>query len=1385
MARTRRDVFTTTPEVPFDSSEVEEIVQEIDRSGLLDAEIAQYLHGIRIDSCEHLSELQRTALLQRLYAQPETTINIAKALKEREDFYEEQIRIVMTSIAMAQKGELQVPEGITPIGIEAMLRSYAQNKVDSLSGLDPDERDRILAGVDAELKRENFGIKAGSPVRTSSEEIAERHHFLETLERGRNTFIEVARLQIMARARDARSKITDQNAFYDEDDVLRAIADGNTLSSDRPAKFLIDAPYELEKIRAIEHGMGIALEQELEDGVSAEMWAVRIAPRVAALLAQSDLTEEDRRELERLFAIVGPYREGNTPTDSDRVGVKSIEGDEMRRCQAFVERLENLPRVARDAMSIIALSEQTPAAQLLAQVNEKLTRIENIKRFPLLTSHFVARTLDLDRHMQRQIAQITYAQKRGERCVQNNQEAEAQRVLAPALHLAERIENAFTMLKSYRTRDISKDKMVRYGGSERTQGMYRMIDGIPTVLINTDALAGYPPERRDLLIMHETGHMMIDVLVRESKLLPTLLVDLSRELRANNADFDQLVQAEAANWGKRCERAAAQLEAGENDPRYNEFIVDELLNRFSSFKDGLEHDWTEGERRLFAMMETTLNPPTAESPITEEPAPFFETEEAGAAFEGHAELAGDNHHAEDDSQTPDEDAGETDFDKFVKEIKVMEEHKKKIDAFVSGFVKLLHPNDQEKIKGVRDRIAGDIEKVNEICAGYQQHPTVDQYVETLKTELGNLQETNKRDDEIIKKINEFEGKQLDISERPAQGRDTITYRLGFRIMTLYDIYKMFTDAKEDITRMWERRSQHNRAESGFAITKHIPGWVPYVGRLKNEFRRRKEQSELDEVGVWEKAYENTDSHALQDQLAGVTNQDELKAMLNLLTKRGHAEWNDEELWKTLNTLSRYKMPFDQCRNNDVLRDAWLRKLITDIWGDKELYFHWRQSNDSNFDSHKKQFTPTADQLSNVSGGLRNELKKQLEIMKRVHDQRLLGIREAVPEDVNPHLYEEVLWYAIRNGKLTMEDKFYYLVMGIHYDILSIDRLRVLAGEGGEILNRFPFIDYFYGRNNTMPEIHALAKRLLDDPSSKGKFVPGTKTSLFVQLEVARAKSTKERLSKGIQRIAEGMDHEDIPYFVSQLGHNEASNLFDIISGSRQKVTFEGAKNAYIGFNIKFQAFRSLIHLHERGLERFTADDAKDMAQTITTFIHLDNLLREYGRNKDSYQKLSEAQYDSVAVMGAAGVTTRKYRDELSDFASEVLDAVDFDWNTFEQESGLNRKRNNKGEIVYKKDAATGKETNIPETEEAGAGARKYFEQRRTEKIPSKVDSEAVYNASGKFQELLQKAILRNPQAFLNVLKNFQFTEAGCSNAPPNEAIEAYQQSTKKHAGSAH
>ena len=72
-------------------------------------------------------------------------------------------------------------------------------------------------------------------------------------------------------------------------------------------------------------------------------------------------------------------------------------------------------------------------------------------------------------------------------------------------------------------------------------------------------------------------------------------------------------------------------------------------------------------------------------------------------------------------------------------------------------------------------------------------------------------------------------------------------------------------------------------------------------------------------------------------------------------------------------------------------------------------------------------------------------------------------------------------YAIRNGKMSMEDKFYYLVQGTAHGLIGLDRLRTLAGEEGGVLNIFAFIDYFYQKNNTLPEIKALAKRLEETP----------------------------------------------------------------------------------------------------------------------------------------------------------------------------------------------------------------------------------------------------------------------------------------------------------------
>ena len=64
----------------------------------------------------------------------------------------------------------------------------------------------------------------------------------------------------------------------------------------------------------------------------------------------------------------------------------------------------------------------------------------------------------------------------------------------------------------------------------------------------------------------------------------------------------------------------------------------------------------------------------------------------------------------------------------------------------------------------------------------------------------------------------------------------------------------------------------------------------------------------------------------------------------------------------------YSMPKAACKNDDLLRDQWLQKLITDIWGDKEHYNDWRRQNDAAVESKKKEFTPKVDQLANIDSG---------------------------------------------------------------------------------------------------------------------------------------------------------------------------------------------------------------------------------------------------------------------------------------------------------------------------------------------------------------------------------------------------------------------------------
>jgi hypothetical protein len=577
-----------------------------------------------------------------------------------------------------------------------------------------------------------------------------------------------------------------------------------------------------------------------------------------------------------------------------------------------------------------------------------------------------------------------------------------------------------------------------------------------------------------------------------------------------------------------------------------------------------------------------------------------------------------------------------------------------------------------------------------------------------------------RTKKILEEINRVKKERLDIANAPKTGREG--WRKIFdhvQFMSIYDMINMVKSGAEDIQRIWKRRGESVQSSVGEMLTGWISDKVPYAGRLKHEYHRRSKDSEVEEIEQWKKAFKEVDSYELHEILAKTRNADQTRAIIELLSERGRLDWNDKGLWRTLNALSHYTMPEAACEEDDLLRDRWIQKLITDIWSDKDHYYNWRRQNDDNFESGKKQFTSVTDQLSNIQGGLAAELKSMLEkfVAARTNE-------ESIPEEVNPQKYEEILHYSIRNGKMSMQDKLFYLVQGIRHGLLTIDRLRVMAGEKGEILNLFPFIDYFYGHNNSMHEITALGKRLEE---SGDPFKPGAKTTMWLHMELLRDKKAQERMSKALSGTrAEQIDHEDFPTLVSNMSYANINEMTGVLSGTRYKISYEAAKNAYTGFGTKFKILATLAELDSKGQARFTEKDAAEAAKSIAAYIHMDNTFTGNTTDGNNRIKLS---WDQIHEPGpsTSGLNVKEYRDGNGGFIQDILSGFSssIDWNAMKDGNLV------KNELVRSK-AEEKKETII--SDEDNRKKRNFV-------------------AMGEFSRQLAKAIMTNPDILKGILRS--------------------------------
>jgi|GEM_PF-1930839 hypothetical protein len=564
------------------------------------------------------------------------------------------------------------------------------------------------------------------------------------------------------------------------------------------------------------------------------------------------------------------------------------------------------------------------------------------------------------------------------------------------------------------------------------------------------------------------------------------------------------------------------------------------------------------------------------------------------------------------------------------------------------------------------QIVNELAKEFEIANKKYQTETNPDSIKSLK---GKITRINGALSTMTTQISKFDSDQRDLrgAKRKSLGIRAIWWEVEW--MGINDIVAIFKSMGEDIKRQHQRRQQGRIGRVGGALTSWIDktpllNELPYISTIPAEFQRRAKQAEVDEVENWKKALVDLDSYELQEMARDPANKDQLKAILNILAERGRIDWADTDLWKALNKFSYYTMPEEECERNESLREDWLRKVIGDIYDDKDHYRSWKTQNDSSIESEKKKFNTEADRLSNLAGGLAGELAKQLRIYEETKEKG-----GQMSDDVHPHLYEEIIDYSIRNGKMTMEDKFYYLVRGIASGLMNRDRLGYLAGEGaGGLLNIFPFIDYFYAKNNTMPEIEALAERLTEttNKSDPSHYAPGIKTRLWLELEVAREPKVQERLRKGIDRKSGEMDHDDMHFFIPRLDYQTISGMALPQGGGKQKMSNDGWRNAYSGYNSFFKSLGILTKMEEDRVDgaKFSAEDAYQIIKGVAGYVRMDSILTKRSNFSDSQGRRPSITFgemrNTYSVVSGGNTTVYEDRSTVDVFIRKILKAYDFE-----------------------------------------------------------------------------------------------------------------------------
>ena len=390
------------------------------------------------------------------------------------------------------------------------------------------------------------------------------------------------------------------------------------------------------------------------------------------------------------------------------------------------------------------------------------------------------------------------------------------------------------------------------------------------------------------------------------------------------------------------------------------------------------------------------------------------------------------------------------------------------------------------------------------------------------------------------------------------------YGITTQSFSLYDIYIAIKTVVNAYETKWKRKSDKSVAVLGQMIFGDS-----VIGK---EFARMADESEDQRIKEYKSIYSSSDGHELLEVIYKSSDQDEIRACIDMALEMGWIQWDDPDLWRALMRLqSPQTIVFNIPEDRENLSYAEIAKKVKGIcdgvWG-TEVFKQWDLSLAGSLDKAKNSWEREFNDVDLTPGG---QLKVLVDILKAWNDGDL--------KNADPTKYEYFLQRAFTDGKMNgqPDKRWFFVVKGLTVKNSSGRSLlskNVLTTLTQKVLGNVPHFAFFTEDTTSLkkngrivPEGTPGSHRgqwteedimawgeILGDGDNFNPNNPETLARIgkFFYGTINQSEPTRTRVHKMHRKASSNADHDDAQMFFSVWNEGELSSQIMTKSDSDSK-----------------------------------------------------------------------------------------------------------------------------------------------------------------------------------------------------------------------------------------